>query len=159
MTRLPPLSLLLCIAVSSTALSAAPVTGRAVDAATGKPIAGAMVGVYQSGGGTVKTDRFGRFKLSADPGKRIIYYDGGNWLYRSTGRTYTTADVTSKGASNVKLSLWRIEFGRGKVFQPNGMPLPGAEVTVCGSEFAHAITDANGKFKVALPEDQRGPGG
>lgn len=141
------------------AVRSVPVTGRVQDAATGKPIAGAMVGVYKSGSGTVKTDKRGAFRVFAASGKRIIYYDGGNPFYRSDPSTYTTVNVPSKGLKGVTLSLWRVEFGRGKVFDPAGMPLVGAIVTVCGSQFAHAVTDSKGRFKVMLPADQANPGG
>ncbi len=138
----------------------APVRGVISDAVTGKPIAGGMVGVYQSGLGTAKTDSRGRFSLLAKPGKRIIYYDGGHPYYRSiNGVTYTTANVTSKGVSGVRLELFRVQFARGKVFAPSGMPLAGANVTVCGSEFVHGITDRYGKFRIPLPDDQANPGG
>lgn len=139
---------------------AVPVKGVVSDAVTGKPIPGAIIGVWQSGLGTVKTDSRGRFTVFAIPGKRIIYYDGGNPFYRSiNGVTFATAKVSAKGASGVGLELFRVQFGRGKVFDPAGAPLAGAKVTVCGSEFVGTVTDAKGKFEIALPEDQAKPGG
>lgn len=162
MRRLVLLSLAL-IATSASALGDNPkavaVTGRAVDAMTGKPIANALIGVYQSGRGTVKTDKRGAFRVLAAPGKRIIYYDGGNTSYKSTRLTYTVANVPGKGLSGVTLNLWKTEFAQGKVFDPSGMPLAGARVTVCGSEFAHAVTDVKGRFKIAVPDEQPKPGG
>lgn len=137
-----------------------PVKGVVCDAETGKPIPGGMIGVYQSGLGTVKSDMQGRFSLLAKPGKRIIYYDGGHPFYRSiNGVTYVWAKVGSKGTSDVRLELFKVQFARGKVFTPSGMPLVGANVSVCGSEFVHGITDRDGKFKIILPDDQANPGG
>lgn len=164
--RLSSLLLVACVSCLTVGAHAAstrlvPVRGVVSDAVTGKPVAGAMIGVWQSGQGTVKTDSRGRFRVWAAPGaKRIIYYDGGNPFYRSIdGVTYTTANVSAKGASGASIELFRVQFGRGKVFDPSGMPLVGATVTVCGSEFASAVTDAKGKFKVAMPDDQAAPGG
>lgn len=137
-----------------------PLKGVVCDSVTGKPIPGGLIGVYQSGLGTVKSDSQGRFSLLAKPGKRIIYYGGGHPYYRSiNGVTYTTASIPAKGISGVRLELLKVQFGRGKVFAPSGMPLAGANVTICGSEFAHGITDKNGKFKIVLPDDQANPGG
>lgn len=140
--------------------SLVPVSGRVLDAATGKPVAGALIGVYQSGLKAVKADSRGRFKALGMPGKgRIVYYEGGNSLYRSAPSTYTTVNVPAKGLSGVTLRLWEVEFGHGKVFQPSGMPLVGASVTIGGSYFTHAVTDSKGKFKIEMPQEQSKPGG
>lgn len=166
--------LVLCLAILSAAVlqmhaqavtavstpNLVPVTGCVLDVETGKPISGAVVGVYESGSKTVKTDGQGRFKVWATPGsKRIIYYDGGNPLYRSDGSTYTSVDVSAKGLSGVVFRLWKVQFARGKVFTPSGKPLAGASVTMGGAYFTHAVTDSNGKFKIEVPSEDSKPGG
>ena len=137
-----------------------PVSGRVLDAATGNPVAGALIGVYQSGLKAIKADSRGWFKVLGMPGnKRVVYYDGGNPLYRSDSSTYTTVNVPARGVSGVTLRLWKVEFGHGKVFQPSGMPLVGASVTIGGAYFTHAVTDSKGKFKIEVPNEQSKPGG
>jgi len=137
-----------------------PVTGRVVDAQTGKPVAGALIGVYESGCKTVKTDSKGRFKVLGVPGsKRFVYYDGGNPLYRSDWSTFVRVNLPTKGLSGVTLKLWKARFAYGKVFMPSGMPLVGASVTIGGEYFTHAVTDSNGKFKIEAPQEQSKPGG
>lgn len=147
--------------LTSTATAApVPVTGRVLDVESGKPISGALIGVYESGQKTVKTDSRGRFKVMAAPGsKRIIYYDGGNQLYRSDSTTFTYANVPARGLSGVTLRLWMVQFARGKVFTPSGMPLAGASVTMGGAYFTHAVTDSKGKFKIEVPQEESKPGG
>ena len=137
-----------------------PVSGRVVDGDTGKPVSGALVGVYESGRKAVRADARGAFKALGMPGQsRIIYYDGGNPLYRSDPSTYTVEDVPAKGVSCVVLTLWKIQFGHGKVFDPSGRPLAGASVMIGGAYFTHAVTDSNGKFKIETPKEQLKPGG
>jgi len=137
-----------------------PVSGRVLDAATERPVAGALIGVYQSGLKAIKADSQGRFKMLGMPGNgRIIYYDGGNSMYRSDPSTYTTVNVPARGVSDVTLRLWKVEYGHGKVFQPSGMPLAGASVTIGGAYFTHAVTDSKGKFKIEAPNEQSKPGG
>lgn len=146
----------------SSVCSAAPgvaVTGRVLDIMTDKPIPDALIGVYQSGRKEVTADSQGRFKVWAAPGNRIIYYDGGNPLYHSDGSTYTAVNVPAKGLSGVTMRLWRVAFAHGKVFMPSGMPLTGASVTIGGEYFTHAVTDANGKFKIEVPQEEGKPGG
>jgi hypothetical protein len=136
------------------------VTGCALDVESGKPVSGALIGVYESGQKTVKTDSRGRFKVWAAPGgKRVIYYDGGNPLYRSDGTTYTYVDVPAKGLSGAVLRLWQVQFAKGKVFTPSGMPLVGASVTMGGAYFTHTVTDSKGKFKIEAPSEDSKPGG
>ena len=137
-----------------------PVSGRVVDGDTGKPVSGALVGVYESGRKAVRADARGAFKVLGMPGeKRLLYYDGGNPLYRSDPSTYTVEDVPAKGVSGVVLTLWKKQFGHGKVFTPSGMPLAGASVTIGGATFSHAVTDSNGKFKIEASKEQSKPGG
>ena len=137
-----------------------PVSGRVLDAATERPVAGALIGVYQSGLKAIKADSRGRFKVFGMPGQnRIVYYDGGNSLYRSDPSTFASVNVPPKGLSGVTLRLWKVEFGHGKVFQPSGMPLAGASVTIGGAYFTHAVTDSKGKFKIEVPSEQSKPGG
>jgi hypothetical protein len=137
-----------------------PVTGRVLDVESGKPISGALIGVYESGQTTVKTDSRGRFKVRAAPGsKRVIYYDGGNQLYRSDGTTYTYVNVPARGLSGAVLRLWKAQFARGKVFAPSGKPLVGASVTTGGAYFTHAVTDSKGGFKIEVPQEESKPGG
>ena len=155
--------LILWIAIMPTAMAApslVPVTGRVLDMLTDKPIAGARIGVYESGRKEVVTDSQGRFKVWAAPGaNRIIYYDGGNPLYHSDSYTFVSVNVPAKGLSGASLRLWRALFARGKVFMPSGMPLVGASVTIGGAYFTHAVTDSNGKFKIEVPSEQAKPGG
>ena len=140
--------------------SLVPVTGRVLDAETGRPVAGALIGVYESGLKAVKADSRGRFKVLGMPGNdRMVYYDGGNPLYRSDPSTYTTVNVPARGISGVTLRLWKVQYGHGKVFQPSGMPLVGASVTIGGLYFTHAVTDSKGKFKIEVPNEQSKPGG
>jgi hypothetical protein len=170
MSRKPFLCLVVAVScisgiISSSASAAGkpnlvPVSGRVLDAATEKPVAGALVGVYQSGLKAIKADSRGRFKVLGMPGDdRIIYYDGGNPLYRSDPSTYTTVNVPARGVSGVTLTLSKIQYGHGKVFQPSGMPLAGASVTIGGAYFTHAVTDSKGKFKIEAPNEQSKPGG
>ena len=136
-----------------------PVTGKVLDMLTDQPIPGALIGVYESGQAEVVTDSRGRFKVRAAPGKHIIYYDGGNPFYHSDGTTFVSVNVPAKGLSGTTLRLWRALFARGKVFMPSGMPLVGASVTMGGGYFTHAVTDANGKFKIEVPGEEGKPGG
>ena len=137
-----------------------PVSGRVMDADTGKPVAGALVGVYESGLKAVKADARGAFEVLGTPGaNRIVYYEGGNPLYRSDTSTYTMVTVPAKGVSGVTLPLFKVQFGHGKVFAPSGMPLAGASVTMGGAYFTHAVTDSKGKFKIEVPSEQSKPGG
>lgn len=154
------LASLSAVPVEAAKTSLVPVTGRVIDADTGKGVAGALVGVYQSGLKAVKADSQGRFRVLGMPGaKRIVYYGGGNPLYRSDSDTYVTADLTSKGTSGVILPLIKVRSAHGKVFMPSGMPLAGADVTIGGDYFTHAVTDSKGKFKIEVPGEQSKPGG
>jgi hypothetical protein len=152
-------AILTCCTSPVEAVPGVPVTGRVLDYMTDKPIAGARIGVYESGLKEVVSDSQGRFKVWASPGKHIVYYDGGNPLYHSDGSTYTAVNVPAKGLSGVTLRVWRVMFAHGKVFMPSGMPLVGASVTMGGEYFTHAVTDANGKFKIEVPSEQAKPGG
>jgi len=45
-------------------------------------------------------------------------------------------------------------YGRGKVFDPSGMPLAGAWVRAYGDRFETAVTDSKGKFRIKVPADE-----
>lgn len=51
------------------------------------------------------------------------------------------------------------EFARGKVVDPAGKPLAGAEVTIGGAWVTHAVTDSDGKFRIEVPQLEWKPGG
>lgn len=51
------------------------------------------------------------------------------------------------------------EFARGKVFDPAGKALAGAEVTIGGAWVTHAVTDSEGKFRIEVPQLEWKPGG
>jgi len=160
MLRLLPLVLLAWAICVPAAAGLATVSGRVLDSCTGKPIPHARIGVYQSNRKTVPTDNHGRFQVQAAPGrKRLIYYDGGNPLYRSGPSTCIAVDVPAKGLSGAVLRLRAVDFAHGQVLAPSGKPLAGAAVDVWGEQRAHAVTDAKGRFNVAAPELQQPPHG
>ena len=51
------------------------------------------------------------------------------------------------------------EYARGKVIDPAGKPVAGAEITVGGAWPTHAVTDSEGKFRVEVPQLEWKPGG
>jgi hypothetical protein len=51
------------------------------------------------------------------------------------------------------------EYARGKVTDPSGKALAGAEITVGGAWFTHAVTDSDGKFRIEVPQLEWKPGG
>lgn len=66
---------------------------------------------------------------------------------KPTAKAPVTATVSDK------------EYSRGKVIDPAGKPLAGAEITIGGAWVTHAVTGSDGKFRIEVPQLEWKPGG
>src|SRR5437868_4213907 len=124
MVRLSPILLVLLLWTGCTTYVQAPSTiGRVFDAGTGKPIRGARVtrppmnpdflnlpqGLPET---TVKTDRFGRFRMPGARGSFFLFqlhstHETFTITYRVEADGYRAMKVTGFASSN---TLWRVEL-------------------------------------------------
>ncbi len=58
-----------------------------------------------------------------------------------------------------KVEIMDKEYARGKVTDPSGKPLAGAEVAIGGAWVTHAVTGSDGKFRIEVPQLEWKPGG
>ena len=139
------------------------ITGRLLDADTGKPISDVRVAATGASGQPVageRVDQAGRYKLRVAPEDTYtVYCQGGNPSYPYDREARRTVEVFSKGLRNVDIKLKKAAIVRGKVVDEQGRPVPGASVSVwSGMMPISARSDAKGVFEVAAPEQTQGFG-
>lgn len=72
----------------------------------------------------------------------------------------TSAKPAPRKASKVsKRTVDSKEFARGRVIDPAGKALAGAEITIGGAWVTHAVSDSDGKFRIEVPQLEWKPGG
>jgi hypothetical protein len=125
------------------------IRGRVVDAVTGSPIEGAVVG---EGAGAVKTDLEGTFDWAAGGGR-------GTWA-RVAARGYFVTNVSGpEGGDAITVKLWRRRTLAGTVRLADGSAVTGAFVAVVaagsGQGSENARTDATGRFRFDEVRDGR----
>ncbi|HEX5719813.1 MAG TPA: carboxypeptidase regulatory-like domain-containing protein [Thermoanaerobaculia bacterium] len=133
------------------------VSGRVLDAASRRPVAGARVWPGHDPGASVVTGADGSYRLAAPPEERF-------WIQaEAAGRLSDTAWVTRSAAAAGQaptLALAAAASAAGQVVDRTGKPVPGAEVAgfVAPPQRrgfhpdpadARAVTDADGRFALA----------
>lgn len=138
------------------------VSGRVIDAAGRRPMAGARVWPGHDPGASVVTGADGRYRLAAPPEERF-------WIQaEAAGCLPDTAWVTRPAAAAGQaptLALTTAAAAAGQVLDRTGRPVPGAEVAAfetpperhgfrLDKADARAVTDAEGRFSLAgLPPE------
>lgn len=138
------------------------IEGTVSDAATGKPIAGALIGgsgpnsPRESGLGTANaiSDAEGHFTLRMAPGKVVVYIMGtvDDYLPPEQTAPYSHYDITLKQDEQPRLDF-RLKKGetlRGKAVNGLGEPVPGALIRIGVHDWdaKTATTDAKGTFAI-----------
>jgi RNA polymerase sigma factor (sigma-70 family) len=133
-----------------------PVSGRVVDAETGQEIAEvcisyeAMRGCPLGGPTAARTGGDGTFRSLAPEGQGTLVAHAGTDDYPQAARQSVTVQL-GQPLSGLKLSLRRGVTVKGRVLDPGGSPVPGAEVRVeladrPGGLSTPRLTDAEGTF-------------
>ena len=133
------------------------VTGRVVDADTGKPIAGAQIGAGSESfhGSIVTTDKEGNYSVQVLPGDVMVYYAGGNPMYlRDWKADQKTVSVPETGLRGHIIKLKSNGQCKGKVVGADGKPVAGITVSI-GRDPGEAkcVTNSKGEFALGLPPD------
>jgi hypothetical protein len=123
-----------------------------MDAANGKPIAGAVVDFVECGEGAYQADAEGRYAFQAMQGLNC------NLVVRGEGYVSTTVPLstaTAGGSEEIKVNLSKIsETYPGKIVDFNSrVPLSGAVIKVTNrttGSTMEAVTDINGDYYVAM---------
>lgn len=137
------------------------VSGRVLDAQSGKPVEGAEVSSSSEDfyGVHATTDANGVYKLKVLPGNVYVYHSGGNKMYIPDRESYKPITVTAKGLRGHNLKIRRADLAKGTVVDEEGRPLAGALVSVGDpSAGVTATTDAQGKFTIAVRHEKQGGG-
>lgn len=131
------------------------VSGRVVDAETGKPVSSGWL--QASGPMTAGTnhpfrydvDKQGQFKFRACPGKVHIHFSTNEGPYRFD---YPRQDleVADADVNNIVLKARAADSISGKVVDANGKPVEGAKVGANGQWGSDVTTDASGRFTTLL---------
>lgn len=140
------------VEVALTVERAGTLRGRVTDAATGRPIAGASVGLGWTHEVPVRTDGEGRYEHTGVPGDG--YHD---LSVRAAG--YATAEVRFRGRPEgpLDVALATAATLTGRVVDGAGRPLAGARVLATGSRFdgaeqrvsiADTASGADGRFRL-----------
>jgi thiol-disulfide isomerase/thioredoxin len=143
------------------------VHGRALDAATGKPISDVTVmgdlhsdvneGPFarfarDSQAGYVETNERGEFEIDLAAGRASISIASGHYVWPTRYRIDVAADGSTVAPDILVKSAPKI---RGVVQDQRGKPLAGAVVRFRGSELNNAcssvVTDAQGRFELSPP--------
>jgi hypothetical protein len=144
-------------------LARAYISGKVVDARTGKPIPGAKLGSSSAtfDGGEAVSDAQGNYKLPALPGKVTIEYKGGNAGYGSDVPVAPdSVNVPATGLKGFDLKLDNGNTASGTVVGLNGKPVAGAIVGIGQrNQGIRPIADAKGRFRITVPSlnEVRGP--
>lgn len=141
-------------------LPAITISGRVLDAQTGRPISDARVRAMDGAPSrtwyqwAVKTDPRGRFAIEVLPGKVDLECSTSDETYES-GNTRTIT-VAARGARNVYLRIPRRKIVSGKIFQADGAPAGDVDVTLATQdETVRAMTDTRGRFDLPLPAEPK----
>lgn len=146
------------------------VTGRVLDARTGRPLQGAVVGVGMGdqGGGFSQTDARGRFQFSAREGEHRIeisppaVYD--NYLgTQPVGRDLSRLRLRNGkdlDLGDLRIVLRPYRTLRGRVLKPDGAPAGGANVFMHREGWephpasfpGHVTADAKGAFTISYSQ-------
>ena len=108
------------------------ISGRLLDADTGKPISDMRVAATVAGHVIAgeRVDQAGRYKLRVAPQDTYkVYCQGGNPSYPYDREASRTVEVFSKELRNVDITLRKAAVARGKVVDEQGRPVPGASVS------------------------------
>jgi len=144
------------------------VTGRVLDAKTGKPIPNAHAvaeqQLHDKTSSRVQTmdwtaaDTQGVYKLQVVPGMEVSI-GAEHPLYKSDYKIITVPESDTRGPD---IRLEKEPVAKGKVVDKGGRPVRGAELFIAPgvetgkysptqSSYAHAASDAQGIFEIALP--------
>lgn len=136
------------------------VSGKVVDAETGKPVTAGQVMVYGPMTGdrsqfSFEIDNQGHFKFRTYPGKVRIIFSNHDGQYRFNNER-KELDVADAGLSDIVLKARAAETVSGKVVDANGKPVEGASVNLNGQWGTEATTNKEGVFTAMLaPEEDR----
>ncbi|MCX6344838.1 MAG: carboxypeptidase regulatory-like domain-containing protein [Armatimonadetes bacterium] len=127
------------------------VSGRVIDADTGKPVAGVFLDVdllENNPHKWYKTDKNGKYELRAIPGvSKHIYYCRSNSLYMAMDQKDLPINVTGP-LSNVEFKIKKGNIISGTVQDESGKPIMNAIVIATSGDPAYS--DAQGHFKTAV---------
>lgn len=136
-------------------------TGRVVDHATGKPIAGARVWPEEDPANFAVADAAGVYRLAWTPGTPVtlLARAEGYFLVEYSFRPEAPRKPAAGPQAGPALALWPARGLTGTVVRPDGRPLPGAEVRVFGEnpddveEIGRSRTSTEGRFRLNVVED------
>jgi len=133
-----------------------PVSGRVSDAATGQPLAGAIVGEGAWFRRTATTDARGEYRLEGfgAPGVREVHVRASGY-----GAARREAPAPVDGVARLDFALQRGRAVSGRVVDDGGAPLAGAYVAAVASEFddggqqrtdwLSTRSDADGRYRLS----------
>jgi thiol-disulfide isomerase/thioredoxin/5-hydroxyisourate hydrolase-like protein (transthyretin family) len=133
----------------------AKVTGRVVDAKTGKPCPGVLVGLSAEEVRQIftygRSDESGRFEIEGWEGQvKLQVMSGGGYWAEDNAKVSVTLDA-ARPAKAADLQVKRLPMVRGTVVMPDGRPLPRA-VVVDRTSFGRrsTLTDKAGRFEFQM---------
>ncbi|MEU1227240.1 S8 family serine peptidase [Streptomyces sp. NPDC005828] len=128
--------------------SAATVTGRVTDRATGAPLAGVTVTATATPGGSrrsVTSDASGSYRLTLAAGTYAL--TAGGYGYRDLTENGLTVTTGQALGHDLALDAVPAHAVTGTVLDVTGRPLKGATVRFADAPLAPAVTDASGAFR------------
>lgn len=143
------------------AIPGAILSGRILDADSGKPITSGQVMVSRpmTGEGLfspptcVQVDKQGRYKVRVYPGEYEIHYWGfGAADIYGFGNPSKTVTVGEQGLT-ADLKAKKADIAKGRVVDQKGKPVQDVEVTINGSHTS-ATTDKDGRFTAMVPPER-----
>lgn len=136
------------------------VTGRLLDADTGKPVKGGVVCVcypkYPASDWyavSEPTDEDGNYMVRSYPGEGLVFYRGLNPLYLSEGtKDLAPISIPESGLKNYDIKIKKSDTVKGKIIDKDGKPLANMMVMLRGIwGEANVLTKTDGSFEVAVP--------
>ncbi len=128
-----------------------PLTGRVLDAATGRPVEGVHVVIEHESKQRMTgsaSDKQGRYEVRVLPGKVKASYAYGNPDYQACPESSPEVSVPARGLSGIDIKLKKCEVARGRVVDESGRPV-GRAIVKC-REMGVVRADAKGEFKFLL---------
>ncbi len=137
------------------------ISGRVLDADTGKPISNARVSVLGKArprGIEVQADSSGVYEARVLPGNVTVRYRGGNPQYLPDfGFGKGRLDVPAKGLKGADIRVKRAEVARGRVVDEAGKPVARARVQLqAPGVYQSCSTDEHGAFEIPIPPQEPG---